>query len=204
MEKKATLRKIFECADKFKENLANRNILFLCMNAAGKVTTLEVGFIAANFRHMTGVKFITVPEIEPNAFYQMCVDRRLTINDFDLAKDGSTEQKLNVLPYLLTPNLHANMVGDYQGVRPLLYTEKLAGNVRGCIGFIQTGKRFYSPNTVLEQDIRNLIKNPLRVVAIYRKYKKEERYSELVYKAKKVDWKQIRYPEEFAYLMELV
>lgn len=79
------------------------------------------------------------------------------------------------------------MVGDFSARTPMLVTEKLTGGVKGCMGFVfdeQTG--YYAPNTVLNFDIRTYLTNQLRIVATFRKKKKEaEAYSEIVYAAKK-------------------
>ncbi len=50
------------------------------------------------------------------------------------------------------------MVGDFNGCNPKLYTEKLAGGVKACLGFIKTYRAEYVPNTVLNTDIRTVTK----------------------------------------------
>lgn len=85
------------------------------------------------------------------------------------------------------------MVGDFSARTPMLVTEKLTGGVKGCMGFVfdeQTG--YYAPNTVLNFDIRTYLTNQLRIVATFRKKKKEaEAYSEIVYAAKKNQSKRV-------------
>ena len=51
------------------------------------------------------------------------------------------------------------MVGDFNGCNPKLYTEKLAGGVKACLGFVKTHRAEYVPNTVLNTDIRTVTKN---------------------------------------------
>lgn len=50
------------------------------------------------------------------------------------------------------------MVGDFNGCNPKLYTEKLAGGVKACLGFIKTHRAEYVPNTALNTDIRTVTK----------------------------------------------
>ena len=57
------------------------------------------------------------------------------------------------------------------------------------------------PDTVLNEDIRNLTTNDVRVIAIYRKSVDADYYEEMTYKAKKVDWSTIKYPEELQHLL---
>lgn len=79
----------------------------------------------------------------------------------------------------------AKMVGNYDGNNPKLYTERLVGNVRACIGFTRTSNQINVPNTVLNVDLRTVSNMPLRVIATYRKRYTDTSYSELVYNSKK-------------------
>lgn len=204
MEKKEVLRIIFQCADLYQENLCNRMLLIISANNSMNNTfATEILFERTNFMHLTGVKFEDGKYISPDTFYTLCLSRRLSIDDFEIAKDGTTEQKLLVLPTLVgTSNLAANMIGDYYDRRPALITDKLAGNIRGCIGLVYDSKRKnYAPNTVLNLDMRLSIQNRQRIIATYRKHKTEEQYTELVYKAKKIDWSKIKFPDSYQYII---
>ena len=83
MKKEQALKIIFQCADKFEKNLANKNLLFVCSDKKMNISTVEVAFIRSNFLHMTGVKFNTGKRLSANEFYKMCLDRRLSLKDFD-------------------------------------------------------------------------------------------------------------------------
>lgn len=189
MKKEEALSIILKCADQYKMNLANRNLLFICTNSTLNVSSIEVIFTGSNFLHMTGIKFLSTPVISPNAFYNRCIDRRLTINDFDMDENGHTEQKLMVLSQLVKANLSADAVGDYNSSRPLLVTDKLAGGVKCCMGFVADEKKkpFFAPNSVMNEDIRKLTNSRLRIVATYRKKVTDAYYNEIVYKAKRID-----------------
>lgn len=202
MKKEAALKIICDCAQTYHEVLEGRNLLFVCAGPNGQISTLEIVFTGSNFLHMTGVKFRTVPRLSASEFYSRCLHHRLRPSDFDLDPLGYTELKLAVLPSLLKPNLGANMVGDYNGSHPLLVTDKLAGNVKCCLGLVTDPQKqpFYAPNSVLNLNIKDVTHDTRRILATYRKTIAEAQYSELIYKAKKVRWEDVQLPEAFAYL----
>lgn len=122
-------------------------------------------------------------------------------DDFEFADDGTTPLKMRVLPNLVKKNLSANMLGDYNMSQPKLYTEKIAGGVKACVGFVRNGGvGRYVPNTVLQEDIRKRVNKPDRIILTYRKKRREARYSEIVYSAKKIDWSRINLPKDYEYL----
>lgn len=154
--------------------------------------------------HLTGVKF-KKKRLSASEFFDKCINKSSPIEEFEMASDGTTEMKLNILPLLFDKNLSANMVGDFSARTPVLVTEKLAGDVKGCIGFVYDTKyRFYVPNTVLNLDIRTYITNQQRLIATFRKQKNDDVYQEIVYLAKKIDWEHLRFPEPHAYLQKLI
>ena len=119
----------------------------------------------------------------------MCIDKRLSPSAYEFSKDGTTQMKLSVLSQVMNIHRTAKMVGDYTHTKSMLITEKLAGTVTACLGFIrERGKRnSYVPNTVLREDIRNVVdKPPKKVLAIFRKSKNEPVYRECTYLAKGV------------------
>lgn len=191
---------MFSCAEAYKENLSEKSLLFVCTDKHKKVFCLEVTFDKSNFQHLTGLR-TDESGISPAHFFELCIDHRLTENDFEFAKDGTTPLKMRVLPQLVTKNLSARMIGDYNGLQPKLYTEKIAGGIAACVGFVHSkGVGRYVPNTVLEGDIRKLTNRANRIIITYRKCRGEDKYGEIVYSAKKVDWTKIKLPAEYDYL----
>lgn len=220
MTKKEAMAVVFSCAAEYKENLVDHSLLFLCQDKHKRTYCLEVTFNTSNFQHLTGFKTEEPtketelegqgPEIESkpkkrkmNAahFFELCIDHRLSENDFEFADDGTTPMKMHVLPSAVKKNLSANMVGYYNGNQPKLYTEQIAGSVKGCVGFVKDKDigRFV-PNTLLEGDVRKKVTRPDRILVTYRKKRDEELYSEIVYAAKKVDWEKVKVPAEYSYL----
>lgn len=204
MDKNKARKILFECAELYKDNLINRSLLFLCLDKHKNISALEVAFSTTGFMHLTGVKF-KEQRLSAGEFFDKCINKRLSIEEFEMASDGTTEMKLNILPLLFVKNLSANMVGDFSARTPVLVTEKLAGGVKGCIGFVYDTKyRFYVPNTVLNLDIRTYITNQQRIIATFRKQKNDDAYQEIVYLAKKIDWEHLRFPELHVYLRKLI
>lgn len=152
--------------------------------------------------HLTGIKFKKGANLPPDTFYTRCLSRRLSVKDFELSTDGTTEMKLRVLPKIVaSESLSANMIGDYRDRKPALITDKLAGNIQGCIGLVyDTGRNNYAPNTVLNLDMRSSVINQQRIIAVYKKHKSDKFYSKLVYKAKNIDWSKIKYPDTYSYI----
>ena len=88
------------------------------------------------------------------------------------------------------------MIGEYSGSRPMLFTQKIAGNIKGCMGFLLDNKKnCYVPNTILNEDVRTLVVDAKRVVAVFRKDVSTDGYEEIVYKVKDVDLKAIALPK---------
>lgn len=210
--KKDAIRIVTACAKQYKEQLVNRSLLFLCMDKHGKATAIEFTFDTSNFLHLTGLKLVNRKRhgsgegvISASDFYEKCLNHKLREDDFYFAKDGTTELKLDVLPSLLTKNLAAKMIGDFQSDKPKLLTEKLAGGQTACMGFVRnsTSDRFV-PNTVIKDDIRRHTLKTLRVIACYRKNRGDAQYGEITYLAKGIDWEAVEYPPEYTYLKELL
>ena len=93
---------------------------------------------------------------------------------------------------------HARMCGDYLQTGFELYTEKVAGGTRGCLGFVRdnlTGNLV--PNTALNKDIREVTHRPRQVIITYRKKIVHSAYSEIVHVSKKIDWEKIIFPPPY-------
>lgn len=192
---------VFSAADAYGHNVANRDFLFLSIDKRDSLHVVEVSFAESNFKHLTGFQ----TKLAPRHFFSLCVDRRLKESDFEFAADGTTQLKLQVLPLLVRSDLSARMIGDYNGSRLKLHTEKVAGGIRASIGFVQVGKGTrYVPNTLLNEDVRSLATKPDRIVLTCRKRHGEEGYSEVVFRVKNVDWLKMRLPDEHRYLLDFV
>ena len=152
---------------------------FVYRNAENKSAFIEATFRANNFLHFTGIE--TASGIKANAFYRNAIDRRLKESDIIFKENHTTELKLQVLHSIMLLAYSARMIGDYAGAHVDLYTEKVTGTTTACLGLMKVGQG-YIPNTVLKEDIRNIISSPPgKIFAILRKPVSQSRYAELTY-----------------------
>jgi hypothetical protein len=195
MKKTEAIKIITDCAREYQHGLANRNILFLFGDLSA-VECFETTFLPRHFLHLTGVEPVPGRVRSSTDFYDRCRKSRLSPSDFEFAPNGTTDMKLTVLPQLMQIYHTANMIGDFDFTKSLLYTEKLAGNVSACMGFVRDGA-FYIPNTTLREDIRDLTVRPQkRILATFQKTIREPEYARLCYIAKGVDLFRIKLPGE--------
>lgn len=181
MTKKEAISTITKCAELYASTLCDRQLAFVYRNAVNKSSFIEVTFRANNFLHFTGIK--TASGIKANAFYRNAIDRRLKESDIIFKENHTTELKLQVLHSIMLIAYSARMIGDYAGIHMDLYTEKVTGTTTACLGLIKAGQG-YIPNTVLKEDIRNLIPHPPgKIFAILRKPISHALYAEFTYQS---------------------
>ena len=187
MRKADAVKAIVSSARAYRDNLVNRNFLFV-FGRENDLDCFEAVFLPRHFRHLTGV--IGSNEEQSSVdFYDMCLSGRLPHSAFDLNKDGTTRLKLLVLNQLMSIHAIAKMAGDYSDTGIKLYTEKIVGTTAACMGVVrESGKSgLYVPNTVLNIDTRTAVQRPAkRVLAIYAKPKSEAQFSKRTYMAKGV------------------
>lgn len=203
MEKEEAIKIIVRCAKLYEQHLLNKNIMFVYYDKKhNQYAYFEATFLSSNFCHFTGVE-CDKTKISPNDFFNKCIRHRLSRNDFKLRKDGTTEMKLRVLPSIINIHTVSTMTGDYDNSGIQLYTELLAGNIKGCMGFVKDGS-YFVPNTVLQEDIRKITKSPQhRIVATFAKEIKQDKYTTLSYQAKNFDISQLLTSSEITSKLEL-
>ena len=114
MDKRRAIQIMTKAAQLYKENLEDQKVLFLYglprevkkqLQEKGKILSsvlgYEVAFHRYNFLNLTGVRLNKKTTASAIHFYQKCLDKRLTENDFSFAKDGSTGQKLDILERMM-------------------------------------------------------------------------------------------------------
>lgn len=99
---------------------------------------------------------------------------------------------------------NVTMIGDFTDRGPKLFTEKAAGNVCGCIGFLKDrNTRLNVPNTLLKKDIRDVTASPVqKVYAVLSKSYTAERYSVLEKVDKGMDMKKFFFAEGIEKILE--
>lgn len=197
---------VTKCAVTYREELDGKTLLIVGSDKHHKLSFFEVSFYGNNYLHLTGLKANgTKAQLHANKFYKKCLSHKLSANDFSFSADGTSKMKLEILPSIICGNLGATIIGDFNSSSPKLYTEKIVGNVRACMGFVYDAKLGKMvPNTAIKEDARNLVKSSwARVVATFRKDTTSDHYEEIVYKAKKVDLKDLCFPNEYRYLLDI-
>lgn len=132
------------------------------------------------FLHLTGVELNgNIKDNTSERFYAKAINHKINENDFEF-KDKTTEQKLNVLVQTLRIASNAKMIGDYNynTSHINLQTDKLAGGVNACLGFIKVDD-YYIPNTVLTTDIRKETNNRQKVLYVLSKNIGDEKYNNI-------------------------
>lgn len=194
MKKEVALKIIIDCALKYKQNLENQNYLFVFSNPDKIINYFEAVFLPRNFKHLTGIKNIRKRITSSVEFYELCTKKELKLDDFELSNDGTTILKLAVLPLLMDIHKNAKMIGDYDHFKVNLRTKKLAGSLTACLGFVCENE-YYIPNTVLNQDIRDIAVKPLnRIIAIYSKTTHDPLYTRLRYLGKGITPETLKIP----------
>ncbi len=192
MDKKKAISIITKAAKAYHDNLEDRKVAFiygvpsnvkkeleLKIDSIGCLECYEVAFHKSNFLHLTGVRLNTKTTKSSKHFYEKCLDGRLSEDDFYMAKDGSTDQKLEVIEGMMDIRHKAAMIGDFTDKGPKLFTEKVAGTTLACIGFVKDlHTKLNVPNTLLKKDIREVTSKPQKkVYAVLSKEYTESYYS---------------------------
>ena len=128
----------------------------------------------------------------------------MTEDDFSLAKDGSSGQKLDILESMMMIKKNVTMIGDFTDRGPKLFAEKAAGNICGCIGFVQDKyTKLNVPNTLLKKDIRDVTAQPTyKVYAVISKHYTDDKYSCFAKIDKSLNLKECRFAEEIEKLID--
>lgn len=203
MRKSQAIASICSAAASYHDNYEGKKLLFISYKpSSDECISMEAVFDRTCFLHLTGVKFLSNARYDANVFYDRCLSGKLSPNDFDFAPDGTTELKLQILPAVFSSRyLGAKMMGDFNNTGSKLYTEKLAGDSRACVGFRKDAERnIFVPNTFLNDDIRHRVIYPYQVVAVFIQNAKDADYSESVYYAKKAKWNAVEFPAKYSHL----
>ena len=176
---------ISKCVKDYDENLKNKKVMFIIENKDRTITKEEVFFPKSSYYHLTGVALLDKEGKKANSyeFYDLLKDERLNLNEYTIeSRDKTTDLKLEVLPQLMKIDKIANMIGNFANNNIFLQTEKIAGNVNACIGFVRNSKlNIYVPNTALKKDIRDITDTRNKIVAILKKDSTENLYKNITY-----------------------
>ena len=148
-----------------------------------QINYIETRFTKANFLHLTGVKMVD-NKISAKFFYNKCISNKIKEDEIEERKDGNTKNKLSVLNNLMFIHKNAKMIGDYSQDKIFLFSNKIIGNISGCLGFIPKGN-YYICNTSLKEDIRKITFNRGKIICIICKKIQQSKYNKVTYIDKK-------------------
>lgn len=218
LDKKKAIRIITNAAESYHNNLEDQKVLFVFgvpteikrqlkmkTRILSGLSCYEVTFHRSNFMHLTGVKIHGEEVASSINFYQKCLDHRLSESDFELSTDGATEQKLDVIEQMMKIKKNVAMIGDFTDRGPKLYSEKVAGNVCACIGFVKDKYTKYNvPNTLLKKDIRDVCTKPQqKIYMVFSKKYNADKYEKIEKLYKSIDWKKVILPETIQNKIEI-
>lgn len=193
MDKRRAIQTMTKAAQNYKNNLEDQKVLFLYGTPSDVKRQLK-----------TGVKLNKNNVASAIHFYEKCLNNRLAEDDFFFAKDGSTGQKLDILERMMLIKKNVTMIGDFTDRGPKLFTEKAAGNICGCIGFVQDrNTKLNVPNTLLKKDIRDVTAQPTyKVFAVISKHYTDDKYSCFTKLDKSIDLKECHFTEEIEKMID--
>lgn len=170
----------------YNENLLNKTIMFAFENKQSKrINYIEVLFKDSNFMHLTGIKY----KYGATRFFNDCKDNRLLLDDIEIAHQGLTSLKLEVLESAMAINKSAKRIGIYNDNKSNIKIERVIGNMHCWIGFSnlkQNNERmkYYYPKTLIQDDFRKNVTEENKIIAILSKNKNEKLYNEITYLSK--------------------
>lgn len=206
--KKEALRIIIAAAKGYSKMLEGLNYLFIYRNRENnQIEYFEAVFLPRNFQHLTGVEHLdSEGNIQKNSvfFYQKCLNNTITEAEIRFGKDGTTPLKLEALPKLVQFLRFSKMTALYNGIRPKLAVDRVAGTTNYCLGFVKDGD-YFVPGSCLLEDIRKLGSKPSQILAIMSKKanQSETIYEEIRYVAKGISLNKLKLSDKLSNLISL-
>jgi len=185
---------IIKHAMEYRDNLENKNVLFIFQNRSDKsIDAMETVYKARNFLHLTGVEVNTKKVKSSIRFYELATSGRLTESHFSVR--GRVEDKLDALGQTMAIHQTGREIGDFYGTTGNLRTEKLSGTTYACLGFV-LGATMYEPNTNLIGNVRLFAPNSSPILATLRKNIGDKKYTEITHVKKGLDFSTVKLPDE--------
>lgn len=176
---------ISRCLKEYDNNLKNNKVMFIIEYKDRTIGKEEMYFPKSSYYHLTGINLYNKfgKLVNSYEFYDLIKFKRLNLQEYKIKnKDATTDLKLQVLPQLMKIDRIASMIGNFSHNNMFLQTEKIAGNVNACMGFIRDEKKkVYIPNTVLKKDIRDITEERGKIIAILKKNITDNLYKNVTY-----------------------
>lgn len=174
------IKSLTQAAKLYKDNLLNKNVMFVHYNKKmKKYLFTEMLFEKRHFLHLTGIDFAlsTTYSKKSVLFYNKCISHKLSPNDGNYKSNGTTVLKLQIINMLMNIHKKAEMIGNYNNMKPQLIADKICGGVYASMAIAQERNQYYIPKSGLQDDLRNLVTDYDVVKVIFVKEKIEEKYS---------------------------
>lgn len=200
-------KRALNCAKQYQQKLLNKNMLIIYRERQDNaIHYIEVAFYKRNYQHLTGLELVdkkgNVLRNQSVNFYRKCVENKLSTDEFQFKRDGTTQLKLEALPTLLDITKITKIAGDYNKSRPYLFVDKLIGGVNFCLGLSQEDN-VYVPSSALLEDIKKLTDAPSQVLAILEKDFDTDIYFNVKHVAKGVNLKEVNLPQDITSMINL-
>ena len=198
-DKKKAIDVIVNAAENYKKYLQDKVFLVIYIENT-VVKTVQVEFRDNHFLHLTGV----CTKLSAKRFYEKCINRKLSVEDFELDKRGKTQQKLMVLPFLHELLYHNCMIGNFINSGIYIRADYFVGNTKAIlsVGF-RYGKKVDFPVTLYKEDIRKLSQPTNKVLAIFLRAYNQQRYTECTYLSKGQEIDKLPISEEIKALIQV-
>ena len=179
-DKKSAITIITTAAQNYKNYLQDKNFLIIYQNKQ-KTETVQVGFRDNHFLHLTGVK----TNLSAQRFYEKCLNHKLSEQEIELDKQGKSQQKLTILPFLHELLHHNCMIGTFINSGIYIKADYFIGNTKAVlsVGF-RSGSKTDFPVTLYREDIRKLTHPTNKVLAIFVKDFHQSLYTKHIYLSK--------------------
>ncbi len=203
------IRIITSSAKDYEEILKGNNYIFIYRNRnTNCIEFFESVFLARNFQHLTGIEYIDdngKAIVNSLQFYQKCVRQKLKPCEIRFRTDGTTALKLTTLPLIINFLKISKMTAIYNGSRPKLTIDRLAGTTNFCLGFTYDKCGYYVPSSALCKDIRKLSNEAYQILAVFSKKASRSHpiYRDIRYVAKGVPLNKLTFPDNLKKLISL-
>ena len=181
--KKEAIAVIQTSAKAYEDKLRSRQFL-IAYKEGMDVSFSIIGFGAQHFKHFCGVS----SKLSAVKFYENALEGRLSENDISFNSNGTTFQKLNVLPALSRMFYGNALRGDFNRSGLMIDADYFVGQiaVRIAVAF-RRGSRYDYPVSLYCEDIRKITERTTKVLAIWRRNFGETDFVENTYASSDVD-----------------
>ena len=163
------------------ENVLNKRHFCIVFKKKDTFELVEVAFQDINFLHLTGVK----TKLSAKVFYSAALSGKLSLKDIAMDSNGTTQLKMQVLPFLHELLFNNCMIGDFINSGICIKADYFVGNTKAVlsVGF-RYGKNIDFPVTLYKEDVRKLSQPTNKVLAIFAKDYQQKKYKECTYISK--------------------